>query len=268
MENIPVGEEEKHSRRRKILEESCEKDDILDKVDESISRIVAINSAAEFNGGGSPNEKIVAEFSTIIPFDENSQKQLVKQFETYSSDEEKIEVLTKLAEDIYEKREEQLGKDMMRQIEKFVMLSAVDSLWMDHLDAIENLRGGIGLRGYGQRDPLVEYKNEAYKMFEQLITGIDDAIVHRIYKIQVQQAPQMPHQHRHVHMQAAGDTSISPSLQTKEVSQPARSSMPVAATPSVQNASSGDSSNRKKLGRNDPCWCGSGKKYKRCHYPN
>ena len=257
-----------YSRRRKILEQSSEKDDILDKVDESISRIVAINSAAEFNGGGSPNEKIVAEFSTIIPFDENSQKQLVKQFETYSSDEEKIEVLTKLAEDIYEKREEQLGKDMMRQIEKFVMLSAVDSLWMDHLDAIENLRGGIGLRGYGQRDPLVEYKNEAYKMFENLIRGIDDEIVHRIYKIQVQQAPQMPHQHRHVHMQAAGDTSISPSLQTKEVSQPARSSMPVAATPSVQNASSGDSSNRKKLGRNDPCWCGSGKKYKRCHYPN
>ena len=82
----------------------------------------------------------------------------------------------------------------MRQVEKFVSQSVIDNLWVDHLDAIENLRQGIGLRGYGQRDPLVEYKNEAFRMFEQLINAIDDEIVHRIYKIQVQDTPPpVPH---------------------------------------------------------------------------
>src|ERR1700691_260163 len=67
------------------------------------------------------------------------------------------------------------------------MLAVIDNIWTNHLDAIDNLRGGIGLRGYAQRDPLVEYKNEAFRMFEQLVFAIDDEIVHRIYKIQVQQ---------------------------------------------------------------------------------
>ena len=95
--------------------------------------------------------------------------------------------MSKIAsDDLYDKREEQLGAPFMRQIEKFVMLSVVDNLWTNHLDAIDNLRGGIGLRGYAQRDPLVEYKNEAFRMFEQLVFAVDDEIVHRIYKIQVQ----------------------------------------------------------------------------------
>ena len=125
------------------------------------------------------------------------------------------------------------------------MLSVIDALWMDHLDAVENLRGGIGLRGYGQRDPLVEYKNEAYTMFEQLVNAIDDEIVHRIYRIQVQHSPQA---HQHMREQAAGEAV------------------------GISETSKGDkkqvASNKRKLGRNDPCWCGSGKKYKRCHYPN
>src|SRR5690348_3199141 len=111
---------------------------------------------------------------------------------------------------------------------------------MDHLDAVENLRQGIGLRGYGQRDPLVEYKNEAFKMFEQLIAGIDDEIVHRIYKIQVQQAP---HQH----------------VETKENTPPQEVSQKKPESIKVDP--------KKKISRNDPCWCGSGKKWKKCHYP-
>ena len=117
----------------------------------------------------------------------------------------------------------------------------IDTLWMDHLDAVENLRGGIGLRGYGQRDPLVEYKNEAYAMFEQLISTTDDEIVHRIYRVQVALPPTQIH---------ADEKTDSRGDQRQSVSESANI-----------NAS-------KKLGRNDPCWCGSGKKYKRCHYPN
>ncbi|MEK7517545.1 MAG: preprotein translocase subunit SecA, partial [Patescibacteria group bacterium] len=256
-----------YKRRRRILELSkvskekgeesdnlSLKNDILEKIQDALSTIVVTNSAEVFDGGESPSQKIVAQFCTIIPFDENSQKQLAKQIENYSSEEEKIELLSKIARDIYEKREEQIGKDLMRQIEKFVVLSVIDSLWMDHLDAVENLRGGIGLRGYGQRDPLVEYKNEAFKMFEQLIDGIDDEIVHRIYKIQVREAPTMP-THQHVASRPAGfDAGIS------ETS--------TSATSSTRQVTRNTNGQKKKLGRNDKCWCGSGKKYKKCHYPN
>jgi preprotein translocase subunit SecA len=108
---------------------------------------------------------------------------------------------------------------------------------MDHLDAIDDLREGIGLRGYGQRDPLVEYKNEAYAMFERLIAGIDSEIVHRIFKVQVQLAPQVQN--------TTNTTNI---------------------TNTTKQANVTDVSN--KLGRNDSCPCGSGKKWKKCHYPD
>ena len=182
----------------------------------------------------------------IIPFDEQSKKQLTGQLMNLLEVEKKSEFLMTVARDLYEKRENEIGAEVMRKIERFVMVSVIDTLWMDHLDAIENLRSGIGLRGYGQRDPLVEYKNEAYKMFEQLVSGIDDGIVHRIYKIQIADAPQM-HQHQHVVEQPAGSTN-------------GISETSVSSKKSV--------SKKQKPGRNDPCYCGSGKKYKKCHYPN
>jgi len=156
---------------------------------------------------------------------------------------------------MYEAREKQMGKELMHEIEKFVTLSVVDNLWMDHLDAIDNLRQGIGLRGYGQRDPLVEYKNEAFTMFEKLLAGIDDEVAHRIYRVQVQsQSPEM-HQHQHQHVAANNPNASS-----------VPSSTGFQNTTTVNTSSS--VSDKKKLGRNDPCWCGSGKKYKKCHLPD
>ncbi len=244
-----------YKERRKILEMGGSGDDlslkeeILQKLQQAVTMLIAIYSGEQNIDEKNPSEKIVEEFATIIPFDDTSKKHLVAQFEQLPSVEEKQEFLTGITKDIYEKREEQVGKEIMRQIERFVMLSVIDNLWVDHLDAVENLRQGIGLRGYGQRDPLVEYKNEAYTMFEQLIAAIDDEVVHRIFKIQVQQAPSMPHEHQHQITNTPVD----------QISQTQRSSAPGSATVS--------GSLKKKLGRNDPCWCGSGKKWKKCHYP-
>ena len=269
-----------YSRRRKILEASSApketflKEEIIEKIENAVSILVNINVQEFLEGGKSPEERIIEEFTTIIPFDDASKKQLVTQLMQFNGIAEKAEFLTNLAEDVYKTREEQMGEDLARQIERFVMLSVLDNLWIDHLDAVENLRQGIGLRGYGQRDPLVEYKNEAFTMFEQLITAIDDEVIHRIYKIQVQQQPPpVVHQHQHVVTQAAGNTSASEELRTREVSKESRSanSKQTAAPKSQESAVVGSQSavsSRKKLGRNDPCWCGSGKKYKRCHYPN
>jgi preprotein translocase subunit SecA len=243
-----------YARRKKALETDNQSDqlktEILEKIHASIAAIVTMYSASLSQG--SPIEQIVEKFATIIPFDEVSLKQISVQLEQIISMEEKINFLNNLADDIYNTKEKQMGVELMRQVEKFVLLSVIDNFWMDHLDAIENLRQGIGLRGYGQKDPLVEYKNEAYKMFEQLINAIDDEVVHRIFKIQVQAPPEMHEEHQHITAQPAGGNSGA------EVSSNAQK-------PSSSGSTAGIN---KKLGRNDPCWCGSGKKYKKCHYPN
>ncbi|HZQ29779.1 MAG TPA: preprotein translocase subunit SecA [Patescibacteria group bacterium] len=226
-----------YQRRRKVLEDKDPegvRKDVEEKITNAVSNIVITNQALVDN----PSQKIVEDFSTIIPFDEKSIEQLTRQIDQLPNQEEKINFLTTLAKDIYKKREEDLGKSLIFQIEKFVTLSVIDRFWVDHLDAIENLRQGIGLRGYGQKDPLVEYKNEAFKMFESLISSIDDEIVHTIYKVQVQHAPQ----------------PVTPQNATENITQ--------------EEVSSQGDVTKKKPGRNDPCWCGSGKKYKKCHYPN
>jgi len=235
-------------KRRRLVLEADEKDakalreEIKEMIQNAVSEIVTVGEGMP-SEEKSVNQEIIEKFAMIIPFDENSQRQLEKQLEQFSEINQKIEFLSKLADDMYETRQKQFGDELMHQVEKFVMLSVIDNLWMDHLDAIENLRQGIGLRGYGQKDPLVEYKNEGFKMFEQLMGSIDDQIVHRIFRIQVQQPPELPDQHRH----------IMTNTPEEEVSKKSKS----VTTDS-----------KKKLGRNDPCWCGSGKKYKRCHYPN
>ncbi len=249
-----------YQRRRKVLEAGENKsgelrDEIKEKIVKSISEMVTVQSLQEFGDGKSLSEQLAEQFSTIIPFDENSLKQIAVQLEQTHSAEDKISFLTTVSNDIYSAREKQMGEELMKQVERYVELSIIDSLWMDHLDAIENLRQGIGLRGYGQKDPLVEYKNEGFTMFEKLINGIDDEIVHRIYRIQVEQPPTIAPQHQHI------------------VAQPAGSDKPQTASSSSGNinmtkSSSASTGGNKKLGRNDPCWCGSGKKYKKCHYPN
>lgn len=244
-----------YQRRRKVLEGADEKglkDDIKEIISNTIAGLVEISELSVENPEKSANTQIVEKFATIIPFDENSLKQIEKQLEQLHSIQEKSELLIKIAEDVYKTREEQMGETLMHEVEKFVMLSVIDNLWMDHLDAIENLRQGIGLRGYGQKDPLVEYKNEAFKMFEQLLSGIDDEVAHRIYRVQVQQPPEVREQHQHIVTQAAGSDTAT------------------VSTSSTASSTQVDTANakKKKLGRNDPCWCGSGKKYKKCHWPN
>lgn len=244
-----------YSFRRKVLESSKDskslKEDVINRIKNAIYGLVNSHIESPYAETENRNENIIKEFATIIPFDEQSQKQLVLQLEQLPTDEEKADFLIRLAQDLYEKREEQMGSEIMRMIEQKIFLDIIDYLWMDHLDAIENLRQGIGLRGYAQRDPLVEYKNEAFRMFEQLMNAIDDAIVHRIYKIQVVQ----PSTTIHAHM-----TTNTPQGEVSGNGDSKNSKF------SSENTNQ-TTKNKKKLGRNDPCWCGSGKKFKKCHYP-
>lgn len=230
--------------RRQIVAGDNLKETILERLNKQITNLVNIYSA----NGFTPEEKknIIQEFMTIVPFDPNSQNRMLETLSQLKTVEESSNFLNKIVRDVYAQREKQLGNDIIRQVEKWVALSVTDNLWMDYLDAIDDLREGIGLRGYGQLDPLVEYKNEAYSMFERLVSGIDYEITHRIFKVQVQIAPD---QIRTLQQQ---QTAISQSAQQQLKRQQA----------------AGNNQHPKKLGRNDPCWCGSGKKYKKCHYPS
>ncbi len=236
-----------YRRRRRVLTGEGQKEKILENIDKEITNIIAIFSAER--DGEIDREKIIMEFVSIIPFDPASQAQLVKQLEQLHTGADMTEFLTKLAADMYDGREKQISPEVMRQIEQWVSLSVIDNLWMNHLDAIDDLREGIGLRGYGQRDPLVEYKNEAFSMFEQLVAAIDSEIVHRIFKVQIQMGP------NNAPVPKQNDTVITQATKKMRTNAPEKA----VGQPVVNKGA--------KLGRNDPCWCGSGKKWKKCHYP-
>ena len=138
----------------------------------------------------------------------------------------------------YQKKEAALTSPVMRELERVVTLRVVDEYWMDHLDAMTDLRQGIGLRAYGQNNPVVEYKREGYEMFENMIDSIREEIVRRMFLVQVK--PQ---------------TEIKREKVAKVTSEGGAGDKTVKRQPQVRKA---------KVGRNDPCPCGSGKKYKNC----
>jgi preprotein translocase subunit SecA len=238
-----------YSLRRHALMEEHQKEKILANITSEIQTMVTVNS----EGDTISHEKIIQEFATIIPFDEQSIGRLVAQIQPLFTVEEIVNVLQKISVDMYEAREKQVSPEIMRQVERWVSLSVIDNVWMDHLEAIDDLREGIGLRGYGQRDPLVEYKNEAFSMFERLMATIESEIAHRIFKVQVQ----LP--------QGVGETRLPASQvveqETKLTKEAKRARM------NEQSVAQSTVNKKKEMGRNDPCWCGSGKKWKKCHYP-
>ena len=149
-----------------------------------------------------------------------------------------IALLEERAFAVYEAKEQALGLPLMRELERVMMLRVVDEYWMDHIDAMSELRQGIGLRAYGQTDPIVEYKREGFEMFESMITAIQEETVRRIFIAQVKQdGVQRERVAKVTDESGGGDGTLK--------KQPVRKS---AA----------------KVGRNDPCPCGSGKKYKKC----
>jgi len=221
-----------YKKRRQVLENENLKEKMLAILQTQAEILVA---------GQTEPKELIKELVQIIPFDPASQKRLETQLG------KQPESLPEIVSKTFHQREQQLGETLMLQIIKVVLLSTIDNLWINHLDAIDDLREGIGLRGYGQRDPLVEYKAEAFTMFERLIKSIDFEAARRIFRVQVMAQPQP-----------------APQPQTEElkpaVAQPSAFAAAFAKAGSVPQK-------KQKLGRNDPCWCKSGKKFKKCHYP-
>jgi preprotein translocase subunit SecA len=158
------------------------------------------------------------------------------------------ETLWKVIEHRYTDRESRHPEEVMRGFERAIMLHAVDLSWKDHLLALDHLKEGIGLRGYGQRDPLNEYKRESFELFESMKERIEDDILQKLFRYEPMTEEQVIEQRRRQERAAA------PRI---ELSAPPKVEGPQRSQPTV--------SKEAKVGRNDPCPCGSGKKYKKCH---
>jgi len=179
------------------------------------------------------------------------------------------EAVRKAVTSIYESKEKAYGSELMRRIERYAALVTIDQFWRDHLNEIDELRTGINLRAYGQRDPLLEYKKESYEMFARLIEEIDKEIVGRVFRMQVNVQPAPAPERRSTQMVAshADATGMGLASAVAEGGEELGEGSPMAEAAErgthkpVRHA-------EPKVGRNDPCPCGSGKKYKKCHGRN
>ena len=179
------------------------------------------------------------------------------------------DAIWKRARQKYEEKAAGIEPKLLRQVERDVMLQIVDSQWKDHLYSLDHLKDGIGLRGYGQRDPLVEYKRESFALFQAMKTRIDEDTIKYLWRLRpvLQDADAGPIARRQAARAAAPFTLNDPGEAVPAFAgaaaagggpRPARTGGDDAAVRTVRRETP-------KVGRNDPCPCGSGKKYKKCH---
>jgi preprotein translocase subunit SecA len=250
-----------YTRRRRALLESRIREDILDLVDETAQAMVE-KHYGEGDLEGLRND-VRSTFLTDIDLTQ-------EQFQKLGVDGVASEVV-KAATEFYRRKEEKLGTSMMSTIEKMVVLQVIDERWKDHLREMDDMKEGIHLRAYGQKDPLLEYKTEAFRMFTELLGMVNTEIAGTVFKLFPAEAqpvplrgPQRPQQIRLTHDSATG-MGFQPNREpvagaAATPGETPRMPLPRQAPQKPQPIHVGE-----KVGRNDPCPCGSGKKYKQCH---
>jgi len=241
-----------YGMRRQILDGANQTDTIAEWIEDLVP--VTLDSFAgpavhpeEWDLAGL-NEALFQQFDVRIP---------ASTYQEVTSRDGLNELVLDAVKSRYVDRERELGEELMRALERHEMLIVIDTQWKDHLLSIDHLKEGIGLRGYGQRDPLTEYKKEAFDLFQDMAERVKAAVVERLFKVQVvREAPMaMPT------LTARADTQESRG-EMPSVGGEAPRVAPLAAPPRpAPRTATGD-----KVGRNDPCPCGSGKKYKKCCY--
>ena len=241
-----------YGMRRQILDGANQTDTIAEWIEDLVP--VTLDSFAgpavhpeEWDLAGL-NEALFQQFDVRIP---------ASAYQEVTSRDGLNELVLDAVKSRYVDRERELGEELMRALERHEMLIVIDTQWKDHLLSIDHLKEGIGLRGYGQRDPLTEYKKEAFDLFQDMAERVKAAVVERLFKVQVvREAPMaMPT------LTARADTQESRG-EMPSVGGEAPRAVPLAAPPRpAPRTATGD-----KVGRNDPCPCGSGKKYKKCCY--
>ncbi len=221
-----------YSQRRKVLEGENLKESILEMIEDIIDDMLGLYA----------DEKVYPEEWDLKALLDYGKSVLVSDLSLKEEDlaelerEEIRDLLREETIKAYDKREEELGPEVMRSLERIVLLRTVDSKWMQHIDAMDDLKQGIGLRAYGQRNPLVEYKFEGYEMFQNMIKSIREEVVKLIFRVQI--------------VSKLEQKAVAVSQEAAQAGEGEQKKKPVKK--------------EKKIGRNAPCPCGSGKKYKKC----
>jgi preprotein translocase subunit SecA len=232
-----------YHRRRQLLSGEPLKDEIVEMAEEQVNTIVEAHADSDKDAADWDWNQIEDAFFKSFKFRPGFRN---------NGDAAAIETPDGLIETgiervlkVYDQREQEFTEPVMRQIEKVVMLQTLDALWKDHLLAMDHLKEGIGLRGYGQKNPLVEYQKEGFAMFEAMIASMQQDVVEKVFSVQVrreqdvQQIEQQQQRPQRVVMSHGDEPVEAPQAPAKRADE--------------------------KVGRNDPCPCGSGKKFKRCH---
>lgn len=241
-----------YALRRKMLfaidDPETFKKAILDMFDDEVDIVLNTHGIAEEEMDDSIMSRIMDELRTLIPIPPHEIERLIKEKNLINAKTYALSVFEKE----FGARETSFGSDMWREIVKSIFLSTIDKYWTDHLTAIEDLREGINLRGYAQLDPLVEYKNEAYSLFEKTMTDIPYEATRKILRVESVQSNNMTG--RMIFSSASAVNAFEAGKKQDEQKKVTHIHAPVTT--------------EKKPGRNEPCWCGSGKKYKKCHWPD
>lgn len=216
-----------YNLRRRTLSKESLKDDYLEILQHAADNMVTSNVNAET--GEIELQEIAKELFAYT----NQNVQLDPKLAT-KQPTEVVEGIYGALTAIYNDKEKRITPELMRILERALYLRTIDMLWIDHLDAMDHLREGIGLRGYGQKDPLVEYKNESYRMFKLLLGAIESEILGLIFKVEI------------------------------TANRPTEQKQTAIAKEANKQENKAKADGKKTVGRNDPCPCGSGKKYKKC----
>jgi preprotein translocase subunit SecA len=203
-------------------------------------------------------EELARVLSLDLPVDEWAKEEGI-------ADEELITRVERRADEHMASKVAQWGSDVIRYVEKSILLQSLDHLWREHLVTLEHLRQVIGLRGYGQRDPLNEYKSEAFNLFEAMASNMREAVTSQLMRVEIVQSPPPAEATELPFMQAH---HIDPSTGEDELAMADAPLVPAMAGNGASRApqrNPSDPASWGKVGRNEACPCGSGKKYKHCH---
>ena len=229
-----------YAQRNKVLDGEDLKESILSMMDETVDSAMAMYMPEgvepdHWNMEGFRNYFIGLIAGSLLELEDDELKKVDRK--------ELGEQIKEKVHQLYAKREEELGENITRELERVVLLKQVDTKWMDHIDAMDELKKGISLRSYGQKDPVVEYRIEGFDMFDEMIAGIREETV-KILLLAPFRKPNAPMPQE--------------APKREQVAQPTATSSDGTVTPATIRRQG------KKVGRNDPCPCGSGKKYKNC----
>jgi preprotein translocase subunit SecA len=251
-----------YEQRRRVLEG----DDLSDEVTEWIAEVVerTVDTFQTDDAEGWDLDQLCEAMHTLYGSDVSA-AELREDFSNAFDREALVGDFTDDAHEAYAEKEKQLGEELLRQLERYVILQVVDTRWREHLENMDHMREGVHLRAMAQKDPLVEYTSEGHAMFEELGKAIREEVVFTLYHAELapEEAAELEQEPAPVEMGLAySHTSVMGADAITAAFGDGNGQGDVMAVPRTEQRVVGD---RDKIGRNDPCWCGSGKKYKKCH---